>query len=124
MHRAGFKTLVSSLVLTTMFIVGGRPMALAGPAANAANNRGREAVVSVTGLSCPLCARRLQKVLSALPGATEAKIELAKGWATIDFAPHSKTSNEQIANTIRDAGFVPGAIVWSKPGDHHGNQAH
>lgn len=34
----------------------------------------REAVVQVKGLACPVCARRLQKVLIKLPGAKESAV--------------------------------------------------
>ena len=86
-------------------------------AAPAPDTSEKTAVVAVKGLSCPLCARRLQKVLSALPGAHGAKVELAKEKAVIDFAADTKTTDEQIAKTVRDAGFIPGKIEWNKPTD-------
>ena len=83
---------------------------------------GKQAVVTVKGLSCPVCVRRLEKVLSALPGAQSAKVELTKGEAVIDFAPEAKIKDEQIQKTVRDAGFVPGNLRWHAADNEQGGK--
>ena len=71
-----------------------------------------QVVVVVNGLACRICVHRLQKVLGALPGATKAQVNLENGEAVIDFTAESKVADEQIRTTIKNAGFVPGKIVW------------
>ena len=72
----------------------------------------KAAVVQVKGLSCPICVHRLEKVLSKLPGAAKAEVSLDKGQAVIEFGSRANVPDKQIAQTIRDAGFVPGKIEW------------
>lgn len=74
-----------------------------------------EAMVQVKGLSCPLCVHRLEKVLTKLLGATKAEVSLQKGQAVIEFHSGAHARDEQIAQTIREAGFVPGNIEWRAP---------
>lgn len=81
--------------------------------ANAA--RVRQAVIVVKGLSCPICAHRLEKVLAKLPGAEKAQVNLQKGQAVVDFAPNAKVTDQEIIHKIRDAGFVPGKVEWRGP---------
>ena len=73
---------------------------------------GKQAVVTVKGLSCPVCARRLQKVLATLPRAKNAKVQLEKEQAVINFAGDTKVTDTQLQETVRNAGFVPGKIEW------------
>lgn len=73
---------------------------------------GKQAVVQVKGLSCPVCVHRLEKVLTKLPGATKAAVSLEESQAMIDFHSNAHFDNRQIAQAIRDAGFVPGKIEW------------
>lgn len=80
----------------------------------ASTEAGKQAVVQVKGLSCPLCVHRLQQVLTKLPGATKANVSLEKGQAVIDFSG-AHAGDPQIAQSIRDAGFVPGRIEWRAP---------
>lgn len=77
----------------------------------------RKAVVKVKGLACPFCVYGLEKHLKKLPGATEVKVSLGRGEATVDFAPDSKVTEEQVRKAVRDAGFTPGAIQWSDAQD-------
>jgi copper chaperone CopZ len=75
----------------------------------------RQAVIAVKGLSCPVCAHRLEKVLGKLPGAEEAHVDLQKGQAVVDFAPNAKPTDQKIIQRVREAGFVPGKIEWHSP---------
>lgn len=72
----------------------------------------KQAVIAVKGLSCPVCAHRLEKVLAKLPGAEKAQVDLQKSQALVDFAPNTKVTNQEIGQKVRDAGFVPGMIDW------------
>ncbi len=99
---------LSVLMITVVIAYAGSTML----AADASRSGAKQAVVAVKGLACPVCAHRLQKVLKALPGAEDAKVELAKNEAVIDFASDSKITNQQIQDKVKDAGFVPGKIEW------------
>lgn len=66
--------------------------------------------VNVKGMSCSACARRLEKVLTSLPGLKSAKVQLEKEEASLEFTAGAKVDDEQIRKTIRQAGFVPGKI--------------
>jgi copper chaperone CopZ len=72
----------------------------------------RQAVIAVKGLSCPVCAHRLEKVLAKLPGAEKAQVDLGKSQAVVDFAPNSNVTDKEIGQKVRDSGFVPGKIQW------------
>ncbi len=76
---------------------------------------GKKAVIQVKGLSCPICVHRLEQVLTKLPGATKAEVSLEKGQAVIEFHSGAHAGDQQITQTIRDAGFVPGNIEWHEP---------
>lgn len=71
----------------------------------------QEVHVAIKGLACPLCARRLASELSALPGTETAKVTSNEKEAVLDLAPGATLTNQRIAKTIRDAGFVAGPIV-------------
>jgi len=118
-----FGRIVSSVAIGIVFAFAGSVVssAAAGPSGSRAG--ARQAIVSVKGLSCPVCARRLQKVLAALPGAKGAKVELAKEQAVIEFAAGTKTTTQQIVETVREAGFVPGRIEWTKSLDHNQDES-
>ena len=44
-----------------------------------------EAVFDVQGMSCASCVGRVEKALKALPGVTDARVNLAAETATVDF---------------------------------------
>src|SRR5713226_8951936 len=102
MISKAFSTLGAVALITLMVVV----------SAGATPQPVRQAVVQVKGLSCPICVHRLEKVLSKLPGAAKAKVSLDKGQAVIDFGSSAEVPDKQIAQTILDAGFVPGKIEW------------
>ncbi len=88
---------------------------LVGPAtADTTSIQPKRAVIQVRGLSCPVCAHRLEKVLVKLPEAKSAKVSLKKGQAVVTFAPTANVTDQQLSQTVRDAGFVPGKIEWRK----------
>lgn len=98
---------VTVLLLLTVI-----PVAWASPAAEAA----KQAVVETKGMSCPFCAYGIKKHLLQLPGAKKVEVDLAQDQATVDFAPDSQVTDEQIKKAVRDAGFKPGKIEWRNSG--------
>lgn len=79
-------------------------------------NVSKQAVVEAKGMSCPFCAYGVKKHLLQLPGAKNVEVDLSKDQATVDFAPDSKVTDEQIKKAVRDAGFTPGKIEWRNAG--------
>lgn len=77
---------------------------------------GRRAVVSVEGLKCAACARRLQDQLTALSGVTGASVDLARRTVTLTFARDTKVADQAIRRVARDAGFQAGRIEWGTDG--------
>lgn len=74
----------------------------------------RRAAVSVEGLVCSACVRRLQEHLASLSGVTSAQVDPARRLAIVTVADRAKTSDEQIRAVVRDAGFQPVHIEWGK----------
>lgn len=72
----------------------------------------KEPVVAVKGMARSACAYRLQKVLSKMAGVEKAEVQLEKEQATLVLAPNAKVTDKQIAEKVRNAGFVPGKIEW------------
>ena len=72
----------------------------------------RQVMVAIRGLSCPVCAHRLEKALTKLPGAKKAQVDLQKSQAVVDFGADAKVTDKEINQRIRDAGFVPGKVEW------------
>jgi copper chaperone CopZ len=73
----------------------------------------KQAVVAVKGMACSACGHRLQKVLSKLGGVEKVEVRFEKEQAILVFAPDARVTDNQIKETVRNAGFVPGKIEWS-----------
>lgn len=106
-HLAGF--LKGGFILTA--VAGTIALAAISPPSLSAA-QARQAVIAVKGMSCLVCAHRLEKVLAKLQGAEKAQVDLQKSQATVDFAPNAKVSDKDISQRVRDAGFVPGKVEW------------
>lgn len=76
----------------------------------------REAVVSVKGMSCSMCARGLEKRLSTLGDATGATVHLEKEQAIVSFPAETKVTDKDIAKAVTDAGFNAVKIEWRTTG--------
>ena len=65
----------------------------------------------VRGMTCASCSTRLERVLSRLPGVTEASVSLAAERASLRYDP-LQTSPQAVAEAIGKAGFgVPGETI-------------
>lgn len=69
-----------------------------------ARRQGASTRLSVSGMHCAACARRVEKALNAAGGVNSAQVNFASDVATIAFSP-DLTSTEVLEQTIRDAGF-------------------
>jgi P-type Cu+ transporter len=65
-----------------------------------------EAQVSMTveGMTCAACVRRVERALSRQPGVMNASVNLATERATVRYLPLA-TDDEHLAQTVRDAGY-------------------
>ncbi|AZO81541.1 copper-translocating P-type ATPase [Bosea sp. Tri-39] len=62
--------------------------------------------IPVDGMTCASCVGRVEKAISAVPGVSEAQVNLATGKARVTLAGGSA---EAVAEAIRGAGYEPGA---------------
>ena len=70
--------------------------------------------ISITGMSCAMCAQRIEKGLSQLEGVESATVNFATERATVIYDP-DKVSEEKFVQLIRDFGYdvaeeAPGEI--------------
>ncbi len=76
----------------------------------------REVVLTVHGLSCPLCANNLDGQLAKVGGVEGASIDLKTGAVTVRLAEgHSVTSGD-LADAVKNAGFTLKEITPKRPG--------
>ncbi len=70
---------------------------------------GTELTLPVSGMACSACSARLERVLSATDGITNAQVSLASETAALNFNP-TEISLREIRQIIADAGFESGQI--------------
>lgn len=76
----------------------------------------REVVLTVYGLSCPLCSNNLDGQLKNVAGVENALIDLKTGAVTVRLAQgHSVTSGD-LAGAVKNAGFTLKEIHPKGPG--------
>ena len=64
--------------------------------------------LSVTGMTCAACARRVEKALSGTDGVLAANVNLATEKAAVEYDP-SSISTEKLAGVVEGAGY---SVVW------------
>ena len=76
----------------------------------------REVVLTVHGLSCPLCSNNLDGQLKNVTGVKDASIDLKTGAVTVRLVEgHSVTSGD-LAGAVKNAGFTLKEINPKGPG--------
>jgi Cu+-exporting ATPase len=60
--------------------------------------------LAVNGMTCGNCARSVENTLSATPGVTKAKVDLAGGRATVEY-DLDLVKPEVLAEAVRDLGY-------------------
>ena len=74
-----------------------------------------EVVLTVHGLSCPLCSHNLDGQLARVDGVEGTNIDLKTGEVTVRLADgHSVTSGD-LAGAVKNAGFTLKAVVPKDP---------
>ncbi|MBI4966037.1 MAG: copper-translocating P-type ATPase [Desulfomonile tiedjei] len=64
----------------------------------------RKTTISVGGMNCAACVRRVEKALLSVPGVTDAAVNLATSKATLTHLPGAATAVE-LKETLDDAGY-------------------
>ncbi|MGH9159487.1 MAG: heavy-metal-associated domain-containing protein [Vicinamibacteraceae bacterium] len=101
----GWSIAAAVTAAVTVLLIGGasgRASVSGGPASG---DTGREAIVSVNGLSCSMCAQHLDSRLRKLPAVDNVKVDLEKQTATLSLTPDGDLTDDQITEAVRDAGF-------------------
>jgi copper chaperone CopZ len=70
----------------------------------------REVVLTVHGLSCPLCANNLDGQLADVDGVEDAGIDLKTGAVTVRLAEGHSVVSADLARAVSNAGFTLKAI--------------
>jgi len=74
------------------------------------NHDDAECSLSVGGMSCTACARRIEKAVSALKGVKTCAVNLAAGSARIQYDPRIITT-DRIMGAISDIGYDPAEMA-------------
>lgn len=71
----------------------------------------REVVLTVHGLSCPLCSNNLDGQLRRIEGVEGASIDLKTGEVTVRLAAGHSVSSGDLSRAVDEAGFTLKKIV-------------
>ena len=66
-------------------------------------------IVSIDGMCCERCAKRVENALSAVSGVVSADVKLQKNIAVI--RSRDEVSDDEINSVVTDAGFKVTSIV-------------
>lgn len=64
--------------------------------------------MKISGLHCENCCNTIERALSKIKGISLTKVDLEENEVLINY-DENKAELEKIRNTIRKAGFMPGA---------------
>lgn len=72
--------------------------------------RGGSAVLTVYGMSCPLCANNVDNVLLDVPGVTGVHVDMGTGAATVTLDSKRPPTRRMLARAVDKSGFTLKAI--------------
>ncbi len=75
----------------------------------------QEVVLTVHGLSCPLCSNNLDGQLAKVEGVESAIIDLNTGLVTVRLAEEHSVKSADLAGAVKNAGFTLKDINPKKP---------
>ncbi|MEM8533866.1 MAG: heavy metal translocating P-type ATPase [Chloroflexota bacterium] len=64
----------------------------------------RQLQLSITGMTCATCSKRVEKALNKAPGVSETNVNLANEQATISYDP-TQTTPTELQSTVEKAGY-------------------
>src|SRR5215217_7513547 len=70
--------------------------------------------VSVSGMTCSGCARRVADAIQAVPGVNNAAVDLDSGRETVRWTPGASADPGSVFRAIRQAGYEPRLSAASK----------
>lgn len=71
-----------------------------------------EATVEVTGMSCPMCANNITRVMDRSEAIDQSRVDLGAGMVYLSFHEGQTLTADQIKQTVDDAGFTAGAVTF------------
>lgn len=74
--------------------------------ADSAPIKGTSAVLTVFGMSCPLCATNVDRELSSVAGVKGVRVDMQTGEATVEFAPELAPSRAALVRAVDHSGFT------------------
>lgn len=101
--------LVLSLFLTAGLLPGCAGSPKNGPKAmtnDAGPITGSSATLVVHGMSCPLCANNVDKLLMTVPGVESVRVDMGTGEVKVALAPSARVTKAQLAKAVDDSGFT------------------
>jgi len=66
----------------------------------------RAVLLTVHGLSCPLCSNNLSGRLKKIPGVEDVSIDLETGGVRVDLSPGHDVTQENLQEAVDSAGFT------------------
>lgn len=66
---------------------------------------GQHAVLTVYGMSCPLCANNVDEKLKEVPGVTAVNVDMDSGRATVTLDGKTRVTRRQLAGAVDKSGF-------------------
>lgn len=72
---------------------------------------GSVALLSVSGLGCPLCANNVDETLSAVAGVRNVEVDLGTGTVTVALQETLRPSPADLARAVEDSGFTLTAVA-------------
>lgn len=67
---------------------------------------GSSATLIVHGMSCPLCANNVDKLLMTVPGVESVRVDMGTGEVKVALAPQARVTRAQLAKAVNDSGFT------------------
>lgn len=112
MRRTLVRTIAAAVVVIAIVV---RAMLAAGTVGRRDRTRHPStAVVTVEGLTCEVCVRRLEERISKVPGVKAATADLARQAAALTFEEGAAVSRDDITDAVQDAGFRATGVEWRK----------
>ena len=71
---------------------------------NTSDDTGERVDLTLTGMTCAACARRIERKLSKAKGVRSASVNFATARATVDYDPRA-TGIRQLMETVKDVGY-------------------
>lgn len=116
--RAAMAVLNAFALLLSVSVLAG--CAASGPSASPSNTaltaESADAVIEVSGMSCPQCAHGIVLLMDSYEEIQNKQVDLGRGIVLVTFAPGKSLSAEQLQKLIQDAGFTPGQVTFSGKG--------